>query len=70
MVVDEIKDIVNGDYIEELMYETPQKEDETIARVIKEELGELSYTDVEGTEKVLEKNWYIMLDNMRKKGRL
>lgn len=70
MVVDEIKDLVFNDYIEELVYETPQKEDETIARVIKEELGELSYTDVEGTSKVKEDNWYKMLEELRVKGEI
>ena len=68
----EIKDLIFNDYIEEILCEIEvwQKEDEAIKRVIEEELGKLSYNDVEGTEKVLEKNWYIMLENMRKKGRL
>ena len=72
LVSEEIKDLLYGDYIEEILCETEtwQKEDNSIAKVIEEELGKLRYTDVEGTEKVLEKNWYIMLDNMRKKGRL
>lgn len=72
MVVDEIKDLLYGDYIEEILCEIKawQKEDNSIAKVIEEELGKLRYTDVEGTERALEKNWYIMLDNMRKKGRL
>lgn len=72
LVSEEIKDLLYGDYIEEILCEIEawQKEDSSIAKVIEEELGKLRYTDVEGTEKVLEKNWYIMLDNMRKKGRL
>lgn len=47
MVLEEIKELVDGDYIEELMYEAPQKEDELIVMTIKEELGELRYPDVE-----------------------
>lgn len=72
LVSEEIKNLLYGDYIEEILCEEEiwQKEDNSIAKVIEEELGKLKYTDVEGTEKVLEKNWYIMLDNMRKKGRL
>lgn len=72
LVSEEVKNLLYGDYIEEILCEEEiwQKEDNLIAKVIKEELGKLKYTDVEGTEKVLEKNWYIMLDNMRKKGRL
>lgn len=72
LVSEEVKNLLYGDYIEEILCEEEiwQKEDNYIAKVIEEELGKLSYTDVEGTEKVLEKNWYIMLDNMRKKGRL
>jgi hypothetical protein len=71
LVSEEIKNLY-GDYIEEILCEKEiwQKEDNYIAKIIEEELGKLKYTDVEGTEKVLEKNWYIMLDNMRKKGRL
>lgn len=72
LVSEEIKNLLYGDYIEEILCEEEiwQKEDNYIAKIIEEELGKLKYTDVEGTEKVLEKNWYIMLDNMRKKGRL
>lgn len=72
LVLEEVKNLLYGDYIEEILCEEEiwQKEDNLIAKVIEEELGKLRYTDVEGTEKVLEKNWYIMLDNMRKKGRL
>lgn len=72
LVSEEIKNLLYSDYIEEILCEVEvwQKEDNSIAKVIEEELGKLRYTDVEGTEKVLEKNWYIMLDNMRKKGRL
>jgi hypothetical protein len=72
LVSEEIKNLLYGDCIEEILCEEEiwQKEDNYIAKIIEEELGKLKYTDVEGTEKVLEKNWYIMLDNMRKKGRL
>lgn len=72
LVSEEIKNLLYGDYIEEILCEKEiwQKEDNYIAKIIEEELGKLKYTDVEGTEKALEKNWYIMLDNMRKKGRL
>ena len=72
LVSEEVKNLLYSDYIEEILCEAEvwQKEDNSIAKVIEEELGKLSYTDVEGTEKILEKNWYIMLDNMRKKGRL
>lgn len=72
LVSEEIKNLLYSDYIEEILCEEEiwQKEDNYIAKIIEEELGKLKYTDVEGTEKVLEKNWYIMLDNMRKKGRL
>lgn len=72
LVSEEIKNLLYGDYIEEILCEEEiwQKEDNYIAKIIEEELGKLKYTDVEGIEKVLEKNWYIMLDNMRKKGRL
>lgn len=72
LVSEEIKNLLYGDYIEEILCEEEiwQKEDNYIAKIIEEELGKLKYIDVEGTEKVLEKNWYIMLDNMRKKGRL
>lgn len=72
LVSEEIKNLLYSDYIEEILCEAEvwQKEDNSIAKIIEEELGKLRYTDVEGTEKVLEKNWYIMLDNMKKKGRL
>lgn len=58
LVSEEIKNLLYSDYIEEILCEAEvwQKEDNSIAKVIEEELGKLSYTDVEGTEKVLEKN--------------
>lgn len=53
LVSEEIKNLLYGDYIEEILCEEEiwQKEDNYIAKIIEEELGKLKYTDVEGTEK-------------------
>lgn len=57
LVSEEIKDLLYGDYIEEILCEAEvwQKEDNSIAKIIEEELGKLSYTDVKVLRKFLKR---------------